>query len=56
MSDIKKCVNCRYYNGIKGDGIQFCDELEINRNENDSACNRYEYIDKSELEKEIFGE
>lgn len=38
--DEKCCGKCFYFNGEKGDGIQFCDEKEIFVNER-SYCYRY---------------
>ena len=47
ITDTNKCGNCLYYNGCMGDGLQFCDELEIFRMDLDLSCNRYKYADKS---------
>lgn len=40
MNEDKKCGTCLYFNGEVGDGIQFCDEKEINVSEH-RWCIRY---------------
>ena len=52
MSEVKTCMSCKWYNGIQGDGEQFCDELEIYVHDSDCACNRYRYEDKKEWENQ----
>lgn len=44
------CGTCLYYNGIVGDGCQYCDRREIFVEDTD-YCIRYQYCDKSEFEE-----
>ena len=42
------CATCFWYNGIIGDGYQFCDTREIEVKDTD-YCWRYKFLDKSEM-------
>ena len=47
MNEDKKCGTCLYFNGEVGDGIQFCDEKEINVSEH-RWCVRYRSKDNGQ--------
>lgn len=49
-NDAQKCCGtCYWYNGIIGDGIQFCDDKEVEVRDTD-WCYRYRFCDKSVME------